>query len=76
MIIYNPRRWRGFVVLTSCRGSSFFKAMPLPFLAAAFTLFIRQFPHFFGAPDRVPITSIRTVPDARPVRSAAGGECR
>ena len=49
MIIYNPRRWRGFVVLTSCRGSSFFKAMPLPFLAAAFTLFIRQFPHFFGA---------------------------
>ncbi len=51
MIIYNPRRCAGYIVLTSCKGSSFFKAMPLPFVATAFTLLIKLMPHIFKVPD-------------------------
>lgn len=51
MIIYNPRRCGGYIVLTSCKGSSFFKAMPLPIVATVFTLVIKWMPHIFSIPD-------------------------
>lgn len=51
MIIYNPRRCAGYIVLTSCKGSSFFKAMPLPIAATVFTLLIKLMPHTFKVPD-------------------------
>ena len=51
MINYNPRRCGGYIVLTSCKGSSFFKAMPLPVVATVFTLFIKWMPHIFNIPD-------------------------
>ena len=50
MIIYNPRRCAGYIVLTSCKGSSFVSAMPLPILAALFTLLIKLLPDVFSVP--------------------------
>ena len=50
MIIYNPRRCFGYIVLTSCKGSSFFSAMPLPILATLFTLAIKLLPETFHVP--------------------------
>eukprot|EP01046_Picozoa_sp_COSAG06_P073632 COSAG06_NODE_22114_length_733_cov_1.556782_1_plen_59_part_10 len=51
MIIYNPRRCAGYIVLTSCKGSSFFKAMPLPIVATVFALVIKLMPETFNVPS-------------------------